>query len=334
MPCFPLSVRALDGGAASDIRSMGLEWMWPRNRQPVRIPDDGIRMTGAGDCHVLLFHGLTGAPSEFGYIAHYLHRRSGFTVRCPRLANHGQPLAVLARTRWQQLLGRARQDLSEAGAQARSSGQTLVVGGLSLGAVLSLLLAAESPTQVDGVICLSPTLFYDGWNVPWTHKLLRLVDYTPLKYFTYYREGPPYGFKDEHLRSRIAARYENRSLDDTADAASLGYAHFPVRLFCEMRHLIEHCIHALPRVTAPLLLVQAEHDEATSPRNSLFIHEHAASKQKEMITLRDSYHVVTADLERAKVAAEMSRFCRSIALPGEASRNLSTEGIARAVAHG
>lgn len=317
-----------------DFQDMAVEWAWLRHQDPVQLPDKGLKMTSGKHCSIVLLHGLTGTPSEFAYIAHYLHHRSKFSVWCPRLVNHGQPLGVLARTRWEDLLDSARACVAEARAQARASGLPLVVGGLSLGAILSLLLAAESPEDIAGVICLSPTLFYDGWNVPWTHRLIPIVDYTPLKYFAYYREEPPYGLKDESLRGKIAAQYERMSLRDPGNAAALGYAHFPIRLFCEMRHLIAKCIRELPRVVAPLLLVQAENDEATSPRNSRFVYERAGSKQKEAILLRDSYHVVTADLERARVAAEMDRFCRSIAVPGSGGRACNPESLHSAGAHG
>ena len=100
-----------------------------------------------------------------------------------------------------------------------------------------------------------------------------------------------------------------------SDAARLGYAHFPLRVFCEMRHLITLCITSLPAVKAPLLLLQASEDDATSPRNSQFIHDRVASTRRELVLLRNSYHVITADLDRAEVAAAMTQFCQSLASP-------------------
>jgi len=261
----------------------------------------------------MLLHGLTGCPAELGYVAHWLRSRGRYHVSCPRLVNHGQPMAVLARTRWHELVDSARAAFLEARAAARSEGVPLVVGGLSLGAVLSLILAAEHPDDVAGVACLAPTLFYDGWSVPWYHRLIRLVDYTPLKYFTYFRESEPYGLKDEALRAKIAGHYRRVSVDDASAAAKIGYAHFPVRLFCEMRHVIERCKRLLPRVRAPLLVVQAERDDVTGPRNASFILERAASAQRELVLLKESYHLVCADVERATVAERLQAFCATLA---------------------
>ena len=169
-----------------------------------------------------------------------------------------------------------------------------------------------NPAAIAGVICLAPTLFYDGWNVPWLHRMIPLVDYTPLKYFAYFREESPYGLKDESLRERVGRAYQNVSLRDNDDTGQHGYAHFPIRLLCESRHLIARCVGALRQVTAPLLIVQARHDDATSPRNSQHIFDNVGSMQKEVMLLDNSFHMVTADLDRDHVASAMARFCQRL----------------------
>ena len=292
---------------------MAVEWAWVGPQRAVALPDRGIFLPADGGCVVMLLHGLTGTPTELGYIAYHLHYRGRFTVHCPRLVNHGQPLGVLARTTWQELYASAKLAFEEARATARAKGVPLVIGGLSLGAVLCLMLTAEYPADIAGVACLSPTLFYDGWNVPWMHKLIPFVDYTPLKYFAFFREDEPYGLRDEALREKVAAQYRKTSLHESGCASALGYAHFPVRLFCEMRPLISRCKRDLPKVTSPVLLVQAEKDDMTSPRNSQYIYDHVGSARRELTLLRESYHVVTADLERGKVAARLQEFCASLA---------------------
>jgi carboxylesterase len=292
---------------------MAVEWAWVRRQRPVALYDRGIFLPADGGCTVLLLHGLTGSPTELGYLAYSLRYRGGHAVRVPRLVNHGQPLGVLARTKWRELYGSAKEAFLEARGLARARQSPLVVGGLSLGAVLALLLAAEFPEDIAGAACLSPTLFYDGWNVPWLHRLLPLVNYTPLKFFSYFRESEPFGLRDERLRSKVAEQYEKMSLHDSGDAASLGYAHFPVRLFCEMRPLIARCKRLLPAVTSPLLLIQAANDDMTGPRNSEFIRDRVGSTRREVVMLEKSYHVVTADLERSAVAEHLQRFCGSLA---------------------
>src|SRR5262249_57079271 len=101
-----------------------------------------VALDGASRCRVLLFHGLTGSPAELSYIAHYVHRRGSFNVDCPQLVNHGQPIAVLARTRMDEIYDGVRRDFARARDACRIEGLPLVVGGLSLGAIPSFVLAA------------------------------------------------------------------------------------------------------------------------------------------------------------------------------------------------
>ena len=298
---------------------MAIEWARLKPQRTVELADRGIFLRADGGCRVMLLHGLTGCPAELGYVAHWLRSRGRYHVSCPRLVNHGQPIDILARTTWTQLYESAKDAFFEARAAARAEGVPLVIGGLSLGAVLSLMLAAEFPDDVAGAACLSPTLFYDGWSVPWYHRLIPLVDYTPLKYFAYFREDEPFGLKDESLRGKIAARYRKMSLRDSAGAATSGYAHFPVRLFCEMRHLIKMCKRALPSVACPLLVVQAEQDDITGPSNARFVIEHVISSRRELLLLKQSYHLVSADVERSIVADRLQKFCGSLAVPRSAA---------------
>jgi carboxylesterase len=292
---------------------MTIEWARLKPQQAIENLDRGIFLHGEGRCRVLLLHGLTGTPSELAYLAHWLRSRARYHVSCPRLVNHGQPIGILARTTAPQLQASAREAFLEARQAARAEGLPLVVGGLSLGAILALLLAAEFPSDVAGVACLAPTLFYDGWSVPWYQRLIPLADFTPLKYFAYFREGEPFGLRDEALRAKVAAQYAGMDLSDSSAAAKSGYAHFPVRLFCEMRHLIKACKRALRRVTSPVLVVQAEHDDVTGPRNARYVLEHVAAARRELLLLEQSYHLVSADLERSLVAERLRKFCASLA---------------------
>ena len=291
---------------------MALEWAWLRQGERSPTNNNDLRLPSGTGAHVFLLHGLTGSPTELAYVARRLNLDGGLRVWCPRLANHGEPLNVLAATPWRLLYDKARSDFLAARDAAEHDRVPLVVGGLSLGAVLSLLLAAEFPQHVGGVMCLAPTFFYDGWNVPWLHRLIPFIDYTPLNYFAFFREEPPYGLKDESLRERVGTAYKSASLRTNVGCGQHGYAHFPIRLFCESRHLIARCARNLRRVTAPLLLVQAVHDDATSPRNSRHVYRNVSSRQKEMLLLEDSFHMVAADLERDRVAEAMTRFCRRL----------------------
>ena len=269
---------------------------------PATPPKPGHFMPGRNGHAVILIHGLTGTPTEMRFIAWFLNTH-GYTVSCPRLANHGQSMDVLKATRWEEFYAGVRDSYQE----LRANHHRVFVGGLSMGALLALLLAEEFP-GIAGVSCLSPTLFYDGWNVPWYHFFLPLATHTPLKNFTYFKEEPPYGLKNERIREKIHEFYEHADIHDMHDVDRFGYPFFPVRLLDELRRLVAHLHRRLPRVTSPCQIIQARHDDMSSVKNAGQIYDRVASKRKEIVYLEDSYHVITADQERAKVAQSMLDF--------------------------
>ena len=273
--------------------------------------DEGhVILNGTGAGTLFLIHGLTGTPNEMKYLANFFNKKKGFTVICPRLANHGAPLSVLKQTHWQDFY---KSVIDAFTAVRRQIDGPIFAAGLSMGALLSLLLAEEFPGQVAGVSCLSPTLFYDGWNIPWYSKILMpLFSLTPLKHVTYFKEDPPYGIKNKALQKRIHKYYNTATLNDQQGVAEYGYPYFPLTLLHQLNKLIAHLTQRLPAIQTPVQLVQAREDDMTSMRNSTFIYDKIGSALKEIVYLEDSYHVITADQERGTVARSMDSFFSKI----------------------
>ncbi len=270
--------------------------------------ENGISLQGTNGATVLLIHGLTGTPNEVKSLANYLNKK-GYSVVCPRLANHGEPVHILKKTKWPEFYASVRKAFDEITAQ--SSGPVFA-GGLSMGALFALLLAEEFPDKVAGVSCLSPTLFFDGWNVPWTRYLLPLAYSTPLKYIAYFKEDAPYGLKNETIRQRVSEYYSKADLQNLTGVARFGYPYFPVTLFYELDKLIKYTMKKIPKIHVPVQLIQAKDDDMTSPKNSQYIYDHVKSKVKEMVILYDSYHVITGDQEREKVAQAVENFAERV----------------------
>lgn len=269
--------------------------------------DNGFTLKGDNGCAIILIHGLTGTPNEMKFPATFLNK-NGYTVICPRLANHGEPLEVLKDTKWQEFYQSARQAYMETSVRY----DTIFAAGLSMGALLALLLADEFKDKIAGVSCLSPTLFYDGWNTPWYRCFLPLVYRTPLKHFFYFKEEPPYGLKNEGLRSFVHKYYSNATLETMDGVAQYGYPFFPVSLLYELDRLVQYVSRRLKSIQTPVQLIQAQEDDMTSVKNSQFIFERIGSQIKELVLLKDSYHVIIADLERDKVAQKMDEFFRKL----------------------
>ncbi|MFA5339909.1 MAG: alpha/beta fold hydrolase [Candidatus Omnitrophota bacterium] len=268
---------------------------------------DGIFLKGQNGCAAILIHGLTGTPNEMKSLGVALNKR-GYTVICPRLKNHGAPLDVLKDTRWQDFY----QSVREAYIKVKDDHDFIVASGLSMGALLALLLADEFPEKIKGVSCLSPTLFYDGWNTPWYNFLFPLATHTPLRNFFYHKEDPPYGVKNKQMQDRLHSYYSSADLGDTEKIAEYGYPFFPVVLLCQLKSLVRYLTGRLKSITVPVQLIQAKDDDMSSVKNSQFIYDGVGSKTKEMVMLYDSYHCITADQERKTVTARMEEFFEKI----------------------
>jgi len=264
----------------------------------------GLFLEGANGSAVMLIHGLTGTPNEMKYVANYLNKK-GYTVACPRLANHGESMQVLKRTSWQDLYASVREALLS-GELSEFKGPVFV-SGLSMGALLALLLAEEFKGRVKGVVCLAPTLFYDGWNTPLSSLFFPFA-YTPLRHIAYFKESPPYGIKNEIIQRRIHKYYSSARLEDLDGAEQYGYPYFPITLLHQLQLLVKHLTKKLPDMDFPVQLIQAKDDDVASVKNSKFIYDRIRSEIKEIVLLYNSYHVITADQERETVAERMTDF--------------------------
>lgn len=167
---------------------------------------------------VLLIHGLTGTPNEMRIVGRGLNR-AGFTVYGMQLAGHCGNEADLNQTTWEDWY----KSVEEAAFKLKEQVDHVFVAGLSMGALLSLKLAAEHPEFVRGVGVYGVTFNYDGWSMPlWAKHLFFLL--TWLKRFglfqkTSFLEQPPYGLKDERIRATVA---ESMASGDSTQAGLAG----------------------------------------------------------------------------------------------------------------
>src|SRR5919198_3457403 len=137
---------------------------------------------------VYLIHGVTGTPMEMKFIGRQLWQ-DGLDVYLPTLPGHGSTFADLLRSNEEAWLEHARAQLCF----ARKYYEHLFAVGLSAGALLALEASISVP--LEGIGVLSPTFFYDGWNVPRIQKLLQLAITwfpSPLHYIFFHFDRFPY----------------------------------------------------------------------------------------------------------------------------------------------
>ncbi len=271
------------------------------------LGNTGYYLNPEGRESVLLIHGLTGTPAEMKPIAQRLARK-GFSVMCPALAGHCGSVANLDKSRWQDWYGGIAQSFEALKAQH----SRVYVAGLSMGALIALLLAKEHGERIDGLCLLSTTFFYDGWNIPHIRRklLLPIVLNTPLKYFMHWNEKPPYGIKCERTRAMVHAVLEKR---DAQASEKVGIFRTSALTLLENNRLISATKKVLPQVSAPTLIIHSTEDDTASLKNAYYVSRRIASKTVESFFVDDTYHVLTLDKRRADVANRMVAFFKKCA---------------------
>ncbi len=252
-----------------------------------------------GEHAVLLLHGLMSSPLEMQYLSKRF-QRAGLVTRVPHLVGYGfaQPSERFVPRTWQQWHA---QVLDHFDAMKREY-RTVSVCGLCIGAVLALNLAAERRAEVSALSLLATTLAFDGWSIPWYRFLAPLAFHTPLRHLYAYREREPFGFKNEAVRKWIA-----REMAEKANSAA-GAASLPMTAVYQAHKLIKHVRRALPRVGAPTLVMHAWEDDVASPKSAEFVVKHIGTRDVRLSLLHDSYHIISMDNEKQKVADETLRF--------------------------
>lgn len=247
---------------------------------------------------VLLLHGLRGNPLELQLLAQRLHR-AGHTVSVPYLSGYGQRPGDCAPVRpWAEWESLASARLA---ALAADYGPA-VVGGLCIGADLALRLARRDETSVTGLLLVSTTLYYDGWNLPWFRGLLPLAGPTPLRHLYRLREKDPYGVKNPRIREWIA-----RQMEATGNSAA-GARDLPLAAIYEAYRMMRRVRASLPDITQPALILHAAEDEMASLRTPALLASRLGSSRIEKIIFTDSYHMLTLDNDREGVARACVEF--------------------------
>jgi len=232
-----------------------------------------------GPTGVLLLHGFTGSPPEMRLVGDYLHER-GFTVFAPLLPGHGTSVENLNESKWTDWADCAEEALVE----LRSRCESVFVGGLSMGSLLTIYLAGRD--TLPGAILYSPAL----------KVVNRLIHLSPI------------------LKYLIPKKPKSKKSDLTDPEAAQrkwSYDAFPTFAAHELLKLMRRARRLLPQVTCPLLVVHSTGDETIQADAAEFVCKQAGSPDKKLVTLHNSGHVITVDSEWKRVAGETHRFIQT-----------------------
>ncbi|HCI53484.1 MAG TPA: alpha/beta hydrolase [Gallionella sp.] len=263
---------------------------------------DTVKLVG-GEHAVLLVHGLQGGPTEMLPLAKRLNQ-AGYSVYVPHFAGYGYHDGDTSHsvTRWQDWHKRVADEV----AILKQTHSSVSLGGLCIGAVLALSVAADSGSDIAALSLLSTTLYYDGWSIPWYRFVLPIGYYTPFRYFYSYSGRPPFGIKNEQLRKWVIREMNHK------ESSIAAVSNLCLPAIHEAELLIKAVKARLPAIQTPTLVIHATEDDVCSPRSAEYVMQHIGSTKRECVMLGNSYHMITVDNDREQVATETIRFFKSV----------------------
>lgn len=222
--------------------------------------DQPIFLPGTKPLGVVLFHGWTSFPRQIKELAIYLNQL-GYWVSAPMLRGHGnlpEDLENVSGEDWIVDAEKAVQELKK-----NPQIEKIVVGGTSMGGNLALL--ASQKEKVDGIISIATPVHLKN------HFLIWLGTWIP----------------------RWIRRYQKKSYPRkiTHEKEALGYTsyrYFPIKSVTDCLAVIRQSVFSLPKVTAPLLILQTSSDYLVTKYSPLVIYNAVRSKYKQLQWLKSN----------------------------------------------
>jgi carboxylesterase len=232
-------------------------------------------MTGGRRVGVLLSHGFTGNPVSMRPWGEYLAER-GYAVEIPLLPGHGTTWEDANKTRWSDWYGTITRTFDK----LRSEVDTVVVGGLSMGAAAALRLAADRGEQVAGIVIVNPAL---------SSKRKDLLAVPVLKYVV---GGMP----------AIGNDIKKPGGDE------MPYPKTPLKALHSFVQQWKPLVDDLPRITQPLLMFRSMEDHVLDGTSGPIITSRVSSRDLTERILENSYHVATLDNDAPLIFEESAAF--------------------------
>ena len=230
----------------------------------------------------LLIHGLTGTPYEMRFLGERL-AGAGVRVCGVKLAGHAaaaEELGATTNNHWYQ-------SVVDGFERLRQFGDPIVVIGQSAGAVLATRLALDQNDEVAGLVLLGPAFFLNFWS----STALRLLQ----------KLGP--------IAGKI---YLHSSGPDIHDAAARRvHPRTPLMPLSAAVNLYQLSASVRPRldkVSQPTLIIHGGQDHTCPLKNVDFLMAHLGSNDKRSVILENSFHVISVDIDKERVAEEAIGF--------------------------
>ena len=236
-------------------------------------------LTSGKKVGVLLSHGFTGSPVSIRPWAEFLADK-GYAVESPLLPGHATSWQELNRHRFSDFYAR----ITETFDKLRSENDVVVVGGLSMGGMLTLRLAADRPGEIAGAVVVNPVLGTNRRDVKLLPGLKWVVPAFPAIGNDIKKPG-----QDEY-----------------------GYPRTPLKAIHSLFQAFPQLIADLPKLDLPVLVFRAPDDHVVDSFSIETIKRQMAGLDLTVRTLDNSYHVATLDNDAELIFEESLEFIRKV----------------------
>lgn len=245
---------------------------------------DTLRLGGTpGVDACLLLHGFTGSPWDLHPLAESLAAR-GYQVLVPRLPGHGtspRAMSTVTHLDWERVAEESLLSLAHA--------RRLFVAGFSMGALLSLLLAAKYPQRIAALGLLAPAIRLSGLRMALLRRLRRYPILETVR---------PYLSKDGVDLADPAMR-----------AAAPRLTGFPSARLKDLWTLQDRAWQVVPEVKTPTLVVLAQEDHVVAMKGGIeLLRRLPRSCSVRSVVVKRGYHNLVRDHAGPLVSEELGNF--------------------------
>ena len=231
-----------------------------------------------GKTGCVLVHGFTGTPKEMRLMGDYLNG-NGVTVIGIRLAGHATQMSDMLRTRWRDWLTSVEDGIN----LLSDFCDNIFVAGLSMGGILALMSASRY--TIDGVIAMSaPYIISNDWRVKFAKQISLFMPFVK--------------------------KEQSDTIDQKTTKDHVDYHAYPTRSIAELNELVCILHSDLYQIHIPVLLINSKNDKTVPPSHAENYHNKIPSNHFELVTLENSGHVITEDIEREIVFNASLNFIR------------------------
>jgi carboxylesterase len=229
---------------------------------------------------VVLLHGFTGSPWDVRPLGESLAAR-GYRVLGPRLPGHGttpEAMLYVSHLDWERCAEDTLASLKDF--------PRVFVAGLSMGALLSLLLAARFPARVSALALIAPAIALQSRGARLL-KMMRLLRAHPM--------------------DKVWLTKSSSDIEDEQSKASVPLLpRYPASRLRDVFTLQTLASRAVPMVRCPSMVAVSENDHVIDVRAARAL----AGKlpQARLLMLHRGFHIIPRDLERARLATEVGAF--------------------------